>query len=295
MIVRFLLSPWIFYFLAILGLISAIILIFKGKKLLITASVLEEKADSANFVYDYICAEFPKACILKDVPISSAGAGNVHVTQTLDMLYISGGGVVIISVITGSGAFDNPKTGTWRFRYPGNNGKPVTVNIPNPFDSTIPAANILEGMLAAEKIYLDVQRIAVFSGEKVAMTAKYKEAMTIDGLIQYLTNINSRMVMNGPQFRSASETVTAFAQYNQYKTINSRHFNSNKSENIEKMSSKMEDKDLQAELSHTDFVRSQLENEDSASHDETIQLLKEIQFQIDSEAENSDQEAQIQS
>ena len=153
---KFLLSPWIFYFLMIVGIALAVIVIVKATKLFISSYVWEKYNDDNVFPYDLLCAEFPDACILKDVPISSTEAKSVQISQSLDILYVSRGGVMIISVVNGTGAFDNPKTGTWRYRYPDSNGKPVTVNIPNPFDVTIPAANILESLLAGEKIYLDI-------------------------------------------------------------------------------------------------------------------------------------------
>lgn len=224
MIVRLLLSPWIFYFLTILGLILATLLVVKGKKQLITAKILEDRTDTTDFVYDMICAEFPKACVLKDAPVSCADAGGVQITQAIDILYVSRGGVMIISVINGDGAFDNPKTGPWRHRYIGANEKTVTTSLPNPFDTTIPAANILEGLLAGEKIYLDVQKIAVFSGNKVGMTTHYPEAVSVSSLVTYLRAFDQRTLLNGPQFRLASEVITAFAQYNQHKAMSQRRF-----------------------------------------------------------------------
>ncbi len=296
MIIRFLLSPWIFYFLTIAGLILATILVIKGKKRLITAKIMEDRTASTDFVYDLICAEFPSACVLKDAPVSCASTDKVQITKSLDMLYISRGGVVIISVVNGEGAFDNPKTGPWRHRYLGSGDKPVTATIPNPFDATIPAANIIEGLLAGEKIFLDVQKIAVFSGTKVGMTTHYPEAINISSLLLYLREFDQRTVMNGPQFRLASEVLTAFAQFNQHKAMTSRKYNIPEQElpEVENEEAEILEAAIPAdensapvavtvdEESYEVLDFSQMMSiSDSPSQSETVELLREVQGEIE--------------
>ena len=276
---KFLLSPWIFYFLMIVGAALAVALIVKATRLFITSHVWEKYNDDCTFAYDLLCAEFPDACILKEVPITSTGAKKVQISQSLDILYVSRGGVVIISVVNGTGAFDNPKTGGWRYRYPDANGKPITVNIPNPFDVTIPAVNILEGLLAAEKIFLDVNRIVVFTGSKIGLTNKYPEAMSVNELTDYLKAFDQRAVMNGPQFRTASATITAFAEYNQYKNVSAKHnlsIDSNQQDK-DKASAKPTDGETVPSLSTVDYPED----------DEATELLREIQSEIDKENENA--------
>ena len=278
---KFLLSPWIFYFLMILGTVLAIVLISKATKLFITSRTWEKYRDNSSFVYDLLCAEFPNACILKDVPVSSTGTKGVQITQSIDILYVSRGGVLIISIVNGTGAFDNPKTGNWRYRYPDSNGKPITVNIPNPFDVTIPASNILEGLLAGEKIFLDVNRIAVFSGNKIGLTNKYAEAVHIDDLTSYIQSFDQHSILNGPQFRSAATAVTAFAQYNQYKNISAKH-----NLKTESISSKSKN-DTDAEITDT-LDQIKISDNVSSENDEAAMLLREIQNEIDKETNSKD-------
>ena len=280
---KFLLSPWIFYFLMILGAALAIIVIIKATKLFITSHVWEKYNDNDVFAYDLLCAEFPDACILKDVPVTSVGAKNVQISQSLDILYVSRGGVLIISVVTGTGAFDNPKTGAWRYRYPDASGKPITVNIPNPFDMTIPAANILEGLLAGEKIFLDVNRIVVFTGKKIGLTNKYPEAVSVTELVDYIHAFDQRTVMNGPQFRTAATTITAFAEYNQHKNLSARHNIANEGNNP------AVDKDRGNEEESNYAPSKGLESDLYEENDEAAALLKEIQDEIDKENESKNE------
>lgn len=283
MILRFLLSPWIFYFLAILGLILAIILVMKGKKQLITAKVLENGKEDTDYVYDLICAEFPGACILKEVPIASVGTGSIQITQTVDILYVSRGGIVIITVINGSGAYDNPKTGPWRYRYATANGKTVTVSLPNPFDATIPAANILEGLLAGEKIFLDVKRIAVFTGATLGMTTRYPEAMSVSDLIPYLTVLNQQSVMNGPQFRTASEVIPTFAGYNQQKILTSKYGANTSIAREEPKTSEPSTSTEDPLVTDLAIVPEPTSEALLSQDDETVKLLREVELEIDKE------------
>jgi len=278
------LSPWIFYFLMILGMILTVLLIVKATKLFITSHVWEKYNDDSVFAYDLLCAEFPDACILKDVPVSSTGAKNVQISQSIDILYVSRGGVIIISVVNGTGAFDNPKTGTWRYRYPDANGKPVTLNIPNPFDVTIPAANILEGLLAGEKIFLDVNRVVVFTGSKIGLTNKYPEALSINELTAYIRAFDMRAVMNGPQFRSATTTITAFAQYNQHKNLTARH-------NLGSQTVSKDFGETDSNPTNADALNPELINKAATAtddNDEAAALLREIQIEIDKEIKPSE-------
>lgn len=260
----------------IIGAVLAVILIIKATRLFITSHIWEKYNDNNIFVYDLLCAEFPDACILKDVPVSSTGAKNVQISQETDILYVSRGGVIIISVVNGTGAFDNPKTGGWRYRYPDSNGKAVTVNIPNPFDLTIPAANILEGLLAGEKIFLDVNRIVVFTGSKIGLTNKYPEALSVNELTAYIKAFDQRAILNGPQFRTAASTIIAFAEYNQHKNLSVRH-------GITK------DNTAKADLENPeiDLISDALENNDPSTNshadDEAAALLREVQLEIDKE------------
>jgi len=281
MIGRFLLSPWIFYFLSICGLVFAIILVIKGKQKLITASVLADRRDDVGFVYDLLCAELPGACILKDAPVGSAGTGSVQISQTIDILYISKGGEIVISVVNGNGAYDNPKTGSWRHRYLGNNGKTVTVTLPNPFDSTVPAANLLEGLLIGEKIYVDVKRIAVFTGSKIGMTMRYPEAMSVDSLLTYLRNFNQNSTMNGPQFRTASEVITAFAQYNQHRILTSKYGNYSLDQDLTEQTSN--DFEIITESTPHPSQTAKFHTAEAVASDneEAVRLLREIQSKID--------------
>ncbi len=256
---------------------------------MITAKILEDRTDSTDFVYDIICAEFPKSCVLKDAAVSCADAGGVQVTQSVDILYISRGGVMIISVVNGDGAFDNPKSGPWRYRYV-TNDKTVTTALPNPFDTMISSANLLEGLLASEKIYLDVQKVTVFSGNKVGMTTQYPEVLTVANLTAYLKAFDQRDVINGPQFRTASEVITAFAQYNQHKAMSQRRFpTSDFSED-----SFVTDQDPEAALAF-DIAESEMLNTDmdvdesNASNDETMDLLREVENAIE-ETQNEEPE-----
>ena len=284
---------------ALLGLFLAITLVVKGKKRLITAKILEDRAAGTDFVYDLICSEFPKSCILKDAPVSCSEAGGVQITQAPDILYISRGGVMIISVVNGDGAFDNPKTGPWRFRYMGANNTPVTTSLANPFDTAIPAANILEGLLAGEKIYVDVHKIAVFSGCKVGMTTKYPEAMSVNDLITYLTEFDQRTVMNGPQFRLASEVITAFAQYNQHKALSTRRYTAPivDTAKIEQPSDEVSVEPIAEETptpvgeENYEVLNFEAILDQSANKDdnEAIELLREVQFELDKNPEPNDE------
>lgn len=281
MLVRFLLSPWIFYFLAILGLILATLVVMKGKKRLITAKVLENYQDNTDFVYDLMCAEFPDACILKDAPVAFGSSGGVHITQAPDIIYVSRGGVMVITVISGDGAYDNPKTGTWRYRYLGNGGKPVTVSLANPFDTMIPAANTLEGLLVGEKIYVDVQRLVVFSGSAIGMTVKYPEALAVKDLIDYLEAFNQKNTLNGPQFRNAAEVISAFTQYNQHKSLQAKHVSVKVAEKEIPLEdtpvAPINDKAIEKAGNSEETVRISDENDEAAA------LLREIQNELDKE------------
>ena len=264
----------------IMGISLSIVVIVKATRLFISSYVWEKYNDDNVFPYDLLCAEFPDACILKDVPISSTETKSVQISQSLDILYVSRGGVIIISVVNGTGAFDNPKTGAWRYRYPNENGKPVTVNIPNPFDVTIAAANILEGLLAGEKIFLDVQRVVVFTGHKIGVTHKYPEALTVNELTSYINAFNQRAVMNGPQFRTAATTITAYAEYNQHKNLSAKY---NRGTNIPAPTSINDKAEFTQNADDASSVSTDMDS------DEATELLREIQSQIDKESQSNNQ------
>lgn len=249
---------------------------------MITAKVMESAKEDADYVYDLICAEFPDACILKNAPLASNETGGVQITQTVDILYISRGGIVVITVINGDGAYDNPKTGPWRYRYLASNGKMVTVSLPNPFDATLPAANILESLLAGEKIYLDIKRIAVFTASKLGMTTLYPEAMPLDDLIPYLHALNQQPVLNGPQFRTSAEIIPTYAGYTQQKILTSRYGARIPSEeNIQNTEQPVSTEDeLIKDLAVTPEVTTE---KILLNDDETVKLLREVEQEIDKE------------
>ena len=130
------------------------------------------------------------------------------------MIYVGKCGVILITLITDKGEFDNPKTGNWRYRYKTSGGDIQIQEKINPFDATIPQIRIISDLLKNEKVYHNcVKRLVVYTQNKIRFTYEYKEIISVDDLIPTIEKYNKKAVLTNAEIRLAYDAIKAYSEF----------------------------------------------------------------------------------
>ncbi|MBE6543956.1 MAG: hypothetical protein E7675_06105 [Ruminococcaceae bacterium] len=208
-----------FYFIAplcIAAIILGIYIIRKSTKILIRERLNTTSNKGVGYVYDILSTEFSSSKVLKDarfIPEASSSK-KPDIKPTSDIVFVDKCGVLLITVITEKGEFDNPKTGEWKYRFADAEGKVQIQRKQNPFDATIPQIRIISELLNNEGIYSKcIKRIVVYTQSKVRFTYNYSEIIGIEKLIPMIHKMNSSNELTPSEARVAVSSIADYVNY----------------------------------------------------------------------------------
>ena len=131
-----------------------------------------------------------------------------------DVVYVSRGGVLLLTVLPDTGNYDNPKIGPWRHRYINTRKEVVTLQKTNPFDTMAFFASVTEKLMMAENVLNpSVTRAVVFSADLVDFTTDYPECLTVGTLYDYVEAFNKRRHLNKEEYVKVCQALTACSDY----------------------------------------------------------------------------------
>lgn len=205
------------YFIVFLCLIAAVITFFLIREVLIILSInkLRRRKDrSAEHICDLLCERFPNATIYRNVYLLREEAAEQGLKCACDVVYISRGGVLLLTVFPDVGVYDNPKIGAWRYRYINTQKEVITLQKANPFDRMSFFASVVEKLLLSENLLNPaVSRAAIFSADLVDYTTEYPECLTVATLFDYIEAFNKRSHFTRSEYHKACEVIAACSEY----------------------------------------------------------------------------------
>lgn len=201
----------------IIAICIGIYIIRKSTKILMYNKLSDISNKDGAYIYDIISNEYSDKNILQDVKLISNQAtksSDVSLLSSSDIVFIGKCGVVLITLITNKGEFDNPKTGKWRYRYKNSSGEIVVEDKINPFDATIPQIRVVSELLKNEKVYNNcIKRIVVYTQSKIRFTYDYKEIVSIDDLLPTLAEYNKKSILTSAEIRLAYDAIYNYSEY----------------------------------------------------------------------------------
>ncbi len=205
------------YFLVFLCLIAAILtamIIRRTVQILAINKLRKENSRGPEHIADLLAERFPNAEVYCHHYFLKNAAKDDGLKTACDVVYVSKGGVLLLTVLSKTGVYDNPKIGNWRHRYINTNKETVTVNLTNPFDEMAFFANVTEKLLLSEEVLNPaVSRAVVFSADLVNFTNDYDECLTVATLFDYVERFNARKHFTDKEFHRACEGVVACNEY----------------------------------------------------------------------------------
>lgn len=207
-------SLYFIFFLALTALVLAFFLLREILKILTVDRTRREKDRSARHVCDLLSERFPEATVYSNVRLLKKEAAEHGLRCVCDAVYISRGGVLLLTVLPDVGIYDNPKVGPWRHRYVNAKKETITLQKPNPFDEMAFFGTVVEKLLLSENVLNpSVSRAVVFSANLVDYTTNYPECLTIATLFDYVDAFNRRVHFNRQEYGKAAEAISACSDY----------------------------------------------------------------------------------
>ena len=205
------------YMILFLSLIACVLFFFLIKEILRILSINRTRRDSdrsSAHVCDLLCERFPKATVFRQVYLLKDEAADSGLNTTCDVVYISRGGVLLITVLPDVGVYDNPKVGPWRYRYINTKRETVTLQMQNPFESMAFFSSVVEKLLVSENVLnASVSRAVVFTADTVDYTRDYPECLTVGTLFDYIDSFDRRDHFNKKEYRRVCEAIAACSDY----------------------------------------------------------------------------------
>lgn len=201
----------------IVAICIGVYVIKRSTKIIMYNKLSDVTVKDSGYIYDIISNEYSDKSILTDVKLISNQAvkeSDVALLPVSDMVYIGKCGVVLMTIITNKGEFDNPKTGKWRYRYKNAAGEIIVEDKINPFDATIPQIRVVSDLLKNEKVYHNcIKRIVVYTQSKIRFTYDYKEIVSIDNLMATLEEYNKKSILTSAEIRLAYDAISNYSEY----------------------------------------------------------------------------------
>lgn len=201
----------------IFAICIGIYVIRRSTKIIMYNKLSDISNKDAGYIYDIISNEYSDKNILLDVKLISSQAAkssDVPLLPSSDIVFIGKCGVVLITLITNKGEFDNPKTGKWRYRYKNPAGEIIVEDKINPFDATIPQIRVVSELLKNEKVYNNcIKRIVVYTQSKIRFTYDYKEIVKVDDLMSTLEEYNKKSILTSAEIRLAYDAIYNYSEY----------------------------------------------------------------------------------
>ena len=210
-------SVYVILPICVVAVILGIYVIRKSTKILMYNKLSDISNKDASYIFDIIANEYSVNNVIKDVKIISESAVEESITAILpssDIVFIGKCGVILITIITNKGEFDNPKTGDWRYRYKNSAGEIVIEDKVNPFDATIPQIRVISELLKNERVNNNcIKRLVVYTQSKIRFTYDYKEVVSVDNLLSTLEEYNKKQVLTSAEIRLAYDAIVNYSEY----------------------------------------------------------------------------------
>ena len=207
-------SVYFVVFLCLVGLVLTFFLIREIVRILSINKIREGKNKGASYVCDLLAERFPEATVYKNVRFLKEVAAEDGLRCVCDVVYISRGGLLLLTVLPETGIYDNPKIGPWRHRYLNTHKEVVTLQKNNPFDTMAFFATVAEKLMMEEDVLNpSVTRCVVFSADLVDFRTDYPECLTIGTLFDYVEAFNKRRHLNEAEYRKVCLSVAACSDY----------------------------------------------------------------------------------
>ena len=211
---NFLSSVYLIILLCLVALVLAFFLFKELISVLTINSLTKRKERDAQYICDLLSLRFPGAAVYRKVYLLKEEAAEQGLKCACDIVYISRGGVLLLTVFPDVGVYDNPKIGPWQHRYINTKKETITLQKPNPFDRMSFFSSVTEKLLLSENILNPaVSRAVVFSADLVDFTTDYPECLTMATLFEYVEAFNRRKHFNQSEFHKAKEVITACSEY----------------------------------------------------------------------------------
>ena len=206
-----------FYTILFFALIDLLIFFFLMKEILrvLTINRLRKDKDrSAKHVCDLLCERFPKSTVYRNVYLLKDDASESGLNNICDVVYISRGGILLLTVLPDIGVYDNPKIGAWRYRFVNTQKETVTLQMANPFENMAFFASVVEKLLISENVMnASVSRAVIFTSDLVDYTKDYQECLTVGTLFDYIEGFDRHAHYNKSEYRKVCEVIAACSDY----------------------------------------------------------------------------------
>lgn len=215
--VDFLTSAYFILPLCFIAILIAAFIIKRSTKILIYNKLSDISSKDAQYIYDILANEYSEKNVIKNVPLISESAikkSDGTIIPNADIIYIGKCGIILMTIITNKGEFDNPKTGNWKYRYKNSSGEIQIEDKVNPFDATIPQIRVVSDLLKNESVYNNcIKRMVVYTQSKIRFTYDYKEIVSVDKLLSTIENYNKKSVLTNAEIRLAYDAITTYSDF----------------------------------------------------------------------------------
>lgn len=176
-------------------------------------SVLRGSLCKIDLIFDMLCDKFTKDYVLKNaVLIDFSDTVGVKKT-TCDIVYIGSGGVLLITVISDGGLFNNPEEGDWSHTY-STDGEPQTDIYVNPFQITNSFKTVIDKLLEHENISPSVVgTLVVHTNENANFAHDLPNLISIDNLMKYIKEFNKNGRLRFSKQKNVAEIIYKYSKF----------------------------------------------------------------------------------
>ena len=207
-------SVYFVIFLCLIGTGLTLLLLREIIRILTINKLRESKNRGASHICDLLCERFPEATVYKNVRFLKEDVTKEGLKCACDVVYISRGGVLLLTVLPDVGTYDNPKIGPWRHRYINTKKETITLQKNNPFDTMAFFSTVAEKLMVSEEVLNpSVTRAVVFSADLVDFTTDYPECLTVGTLFDYVKAFNRRKHFNKTEYAKVCQAISACSDY----------------------------------------------------------------------------------
>ncbi|MBQ9467938.1 MAG: hypothetical protein IJU52_02915 [Clostridia bacterium] len=207
-------SIYTILFLSLAGCVVFFFLVREIIRVLSINRLRKEKGRSAEHICDLLSERFPRSTVNAQVYLLKDEALENGLGTTCDVVYISRGGVLLLTVLPDIGVYDNPKIGPWRYRYINTKKETVTLQMQNPFEIMAFYSSVVEKLLVSENVLnASVTRAVVFTADPVDFTKDYPECLTVGTLFDYIEAFDRRDHFTPKEYSKACEVIAACSAY----------------------------------------------------------------------------------
>ncbi|MBQ0102441.1 MAG: NERD domain-containing protein [Firmicutes bacterium] len=169
-------------------------------------ALFAKKNRSESFVPSLIKAQMLRPVLIRNAVLPEPVGNGSFVNANADLIYISHGGIAVMSLIGIPGAVDNSGTGDWTIQ----NNTGVTT-IPNPLEANAHAVNAILQILKENSVFnVPIYNFAVFYGKKTVFRVKSNKLLTAKTLLPSLKDINRDKFLSNQDISDAYEAIGSY-------------------------------------------------------------------------------------